>query len=287
MKKILKFVLIATAVVFMLGANVFALAQTDATANADQQISAGDLGVSEPTLLPDSPFYFLKNWARGIKSAFTFDNVKKAELENKFTNEKLLELKKMSDNGVSSEKIKKAAENYQKAVEKLKNTADKIKDKAENNTEVNKFLEKFTNHQVLQEKILQKLEGQVPANALQKIKDAREAHLEKFQEVMTKLETNKEKIAEKIKNALLDGNEVNSEILDKIKEKMPDNIKQKLEDLKPEIKNKIIEKLMKGGCKTDKDCCFEECGQTNSMPPTTFCAKNCSKKCVNGACANP
>jgi len=154
-------------------------------------VTAQDLGVSEPTILPDSPFYFLKEWKRNISLALTFDNIKKAGLENKFAGEKLLELKKLIEKNASSKIIEKATDKYQRAMEKIKERADKIKESASDNEDVNKFLEKFTDQQVLQEKILQKLEEKVPADVLQKIKDAREAHLKKFQEIMEKLETNK------------------------------------------------------------------------------------------------
>ncbi|PIW90581.1 MAG: hypothetical protein COZ92_00300, partial [Candidatus Nealsonbacteria bacterium CG_4_8_14_3_um_filter_40_11] len=54
-----------------------------------------DLGVSSPNILPDSPLYIFKTWARGIQSFFTFDSLAKAKLKEKFANEKLMELKKM------------------------------------------------------------------------------------------------------------------------------------------------------------------------------------------------
>ena len=37
----------------------------------DENVEASDLEVSEPTLLPDSPFYFLKNWGREIRVFFS------------------------------------------------------------------------------------------------------------------------------------------------------------------------------------------------------------------------
>jgi hypothetical protein len=38
--------------------------------------------------LPTSPFYFLKEWGRGIRMFFTFDPIKKSELEIKISDEK-------------------------------------------------------------------------------------------------------------------------------------------------------------------------------------------------------
>ena len=68
--------------IFILGSqsNIFAqetgsetaAAEANQIANADENISADTLGVEEPTLLPNNPFYFIKNWGRSIKSVFTF-----------------------------------------------------------------------------------------------------------------------------------------------------------------------------------------------------------------------
>lgn len=272
MVKIIKFTL--TAVIICLGISIasFSFAQDNTNANTtaattDEQISAQDLGVSNPTLLPDNPLYFLKEWTRKIRVVFTFNEVKKAELESKFSNEKLLELRKMAENKVAPEKIKKATENYQNAIDKIKERADKIKDTAENNSEVNKFLEKFTNQQVLQEKILQKLQTQVPEAVFEKIKEAREQHLERFKDVMTKLEENKDKIVEKLKNALQNGDESNTEILEKIKEKMPEEIKQKLEGIKENVREKVNIKLIEKATEKNetKDCL------AISKPAADFC----------------
>lgn len=211
----------------------------------DENVSAQDLEVKEPTVLPDSPFYFLKDWVRRIRVTITFNKVKKAELENKYANEKLVELKKLTEKNADSETITKATENYKKATEKLKEVADKIKGTASENEEVDKFLDKFTKQQVLHEKILQKLETQVPAEVFEKIKEARENHLERFKEVMLKLE-NREKIADRLKKAIESqgGSEFKEfkylEILEKIKEKMPEDVK---EDIQDKIEGEVFQRL--------------------------------------------
>lgn len=164
--------------------------------NLDEDIQPEDLEVGEPRLLPDSSFYFLKDWAREIQDFLTFNPVKKAELRLKFANEKLMEIKKIIEKTQNPEIIKKAIENYQQAIEEVKNRVEKIKEKAQENPKVEKFLEKFVKHQILHQNILQKLENQVPAQALEKIKEARENHLKRFEEVITKLENRKEKIDE-------------------------------------------------------------------------------------------
>lgn len=268
MLKIIKPIIIASLIIFVLTISVNILAQentnSDTTvATIDEQITAQNLGVSDPKLLPDNPFYFLKEWRRGIQSFFAFGRIKKIELEQKFASERLLELKKMAKEGKADSKIlQKATEKYGKTIEKIKNQAQKIEQKASENEDVNKFLDKFTQQQILHEKILQKLESQVPADALEKIKEAREQHLEGFSEVMQKLEDRTEQIKEKIENALQDGDENNPEILEKIKEKMPTEIKEKLIEVKERVIEKTLEKISENAkkCQTDDDCLKSNCG---------------------------
>ena len=224
--------------IFFLGLGIFfAVSAQEASpveeaVNLDEDIQPEDLGVSEPKLLSDSPFYFLKNWARGIQSVLTFNPVKKAELRMKFANEKLIEAKKMVEKTKDPEKIKKATENYQQEVEKIKNQVEKIKEKVKENPQVESFLDKFIHQQTLHEKLLEKLETQVPSQAFEKIKEAREAHLERFQSVMLKLEDRPEKITEKLDKILEEqkGSEFkefkNLEVLKNLEEKVPEEAKE-------------------------------------------------------------
>jgi len=200
--------------------------------NLDEDIQPEDLGVSEPKLLPDNPFYFLKNWARGIQNVLTFNPIRKAELRMKFANEKLMEVKKIVQKTQDPEKIKKAAENYQQEVEKIKNQVEKIKEKAKENPQVESFLDKFIHQQTLHQKLLQKLETQVPPEAFEKIEEAREEHLERFKDVMLKLEDRKEKITEKLDKILEEqkGSQFkefkNLEVLKNLEEKVPEEAKE-------------------------------------------------------------
>lgn len=203
--------------------------------NLDEDIQPEDLGISEPKVLPDSPFYFLKNWARGIQNLVTFNPVKKAELKLKFANEKLMEVKKIAEKTQDSEIIKKVTENYQQEAEKIKSQVEKIKEKAKDNPEVNKFLDKFINQQILHQKLLQKLENQVPAEAIEKIKEVRESHLERFKDVMLKLEDRKEIITEKLDEILeaQKGSQFkefkNLEVLKGLEEKVPEEAKEAIQ----------------------------------------------------------
>ncbi len=237
MQNLLKIFLVA----LFLGAGVIVLAQeatlpevTEAI-NLDEDIKPEDLGVGEPRLLPDSPFYFLKNFGRTIQETFTFNSVKKAELRLKFASEKLMEAKKTVQKTENAELIKKAVENYQQEAEKIKNQVEKIKEKAKESPQVDSFLNKFIQQQTLHQKLLQKLEEQVPPQALEKIKEAREAHLENFQGVMLKLEDRNEKVTEKLDKILEEqkGSQFkefkNLEVLKNLEEKVPEEAKEAIQ----------------------------------------------------------
>jgi len=231
--KNLKILLISFALLFAFGV---ILAQEGMPAaeevNLDENIQPEDLEISEPKVLPDNPFYFLKNWARGIQSFFTFNPVAKAELRSKFANEKLMEAKKIVQKTEKPEIINKAVENYQQEAEKIKNQVEKIKEKVKESPQVESFLDKFIHQQTLHQKLLQKLETQVPTETLEKIKEVREVHLENFQGVMLKLEDREEKITEKLDKILEEqkGNQFkefkNLEILKNLEEKVPEEAKE-------------------------------------------------------------
>lgn len=233
--RILKVFLLSFALFFAFG---FALAQeeplaTDAAEEIelDEEVEAEDLEVKEPRILPDHPFYFLKGWARGIQSTFTFDPVKKAGLRLRFANEKLVEARKLAKTKENPNIIKRGIENYQDEIENIKTAVDKIKEKAAENPKVSSFLDKFIKQQILHHRVLQKLETQVPSEAFEKIQEARERHLGKFADVMAKLEDRKEKIAERLETKMTEikGSEFkdfkNLEILKELEERMPEAVK--------------------------------------------------------------
>ncbi len=210
----------------------------------DTEVTAEDLDIEEPNILPDSPFYFLKEWGRKIRSSFTFNHTKKLELENKYANEKLLELKGLIEGRKGEEIIEETAKKYKQKIEEVEQAAEKIKEK----DKVKSFLNKYTQHQLLHQKLLEKLEGQTPEKATQKIKEAREDHLEKFKNVMLKIEE-EENIPEMILNALNNQREnnfeelKNLEIMERIKEKLPENVKERFQEKQGELIENIKEGL--------------------------------------------
>src|SRR3989338_3400178 len=77
-------------------------------------------GEEPPGLLPSNPFYFFKEWRRGIRRLLTSDPAAKLELEIKIVSEKADELSKIMDIAPDSvSAVKKALLNYKAAQERL------------------------------------------------------------------------------------------------------------------------------------------------------------------------
>jgi hypothetical protein len=262
LKKLLIFPIILT--VCFMAFNSFVLAQGENTVSSettaeqmvqqDENVSGEDLGVSEPTILPDSPLYFLKDLYRKITDIVALDDTKKMENRLQWADEKLVEIKKLSELKNDPDLLNKALDAYQTEIQKIKEISGQISEDKLSDTQkqrLNSFLDKLTKQQVLHQTILEKLESRVPADVLEKIKKAREMHLERFGEVMNKLETNPEKLKQRLENAIeqIKGSQFKDlKILDVLKnlvKKMPENqqgvvnglINQIQEKLKVDIQN--------------------------------------------------
>lgn len=169
----------------------------------DQSVNYSDLNVGDPKLLPDSRWYFFKDWGRGLKLIITFNAVKKAELRLQYSSERITEIDKLVQKNAARKAIDKAIDKYQKELASLKNQAKKISDKANQDIKVNSFLNKFTRQQILHDRILDRIEQKVPVVSLAKIQEARKQHLQNFAEVLEKLEYS-ENISSRIQNNLND-----------------------------------------------------------------------------------
>jgi len=211
---------------------------------AEDTVTAQDLGVSEPTLLPDSKFYFLKTWQRAIQSVFTFGQVNKAELNLRVASEKLLEAQKLAEKTSSPTILNKATELYQNKIEAVQKNIAKFKKTATTSEAVSKFLDKFTKQQILQEQILDKLASQVPTSTLEKIQQVRERQLEQFGQVMQKLE-DKDKVQERVQKGLsaLKENDIRPiqelRIIKRLEESFPTSTVQQLQRVRETVMEKV------------------------------------------------
>lgn len=197
----------------------------------DETITAEDFGIEEPTLLPNSSFYFFKNWGRALQSAFTFNSTKKAELRMRFANEKLLEAKKLAEEAGDDSAIEEALQNYEDEIENVEALAENLENS--DNPNVSKFLDKLADFQIKRQKLLDKLADQLPEKVREKVLDVQEKSLEKFANIMTHLD-DPEKFQERMDKIIEEQegskfkNFKNLEILLRIEEKLPDEAKESI-----------------------------------------------------------
>ena len=122
-----------------------------------ESVTLEDLEVKDVGVLPTSPFYFFKEWGRGMQSFFTFNRVKKAELEVKFTNEKAAELKVVEKQRPNDEQaIDRALSNFQRAKARVAVRLERLQETSEN-PNVDRLLDKVTKKSILHEKLLEEL----------------------------------------------------------------------------------------------------------------------------------
>lgn len=215
----------------------------------EEAITIADLEIDEPSLLPSSPFYFFKNIARGIRQAFTFNPIKKTELELRFADEKLAETKKLAEiDPEKTDAIEHAIENYRASQEKLKTRLESLKETSKN-PNVDKLLEKLADRTIKHEKLFAELE--------EKFEGKKE--LEKqFEQVKEELEKNiakagekddPDKFAKKIERALVEvrGSDLKHvrslEILDRIHQKAPEELKKELSKISEDFSKRLKEDL--------------------------------------------
>jgi len=249
MMKAAKFLLIVS----LLGVAILVYAQGNASqeVDVDENVEIQDLEVKEQKVLPGDFLYFIKEWSRQLNYFFTINSVKKIELRLKISNERLLELKKLVDENNKPEIIKKAIDNYTKELDLTKTQADKINKTAKNNKGVDSFLNKYLKQQFLHQRILEKIQSQVKPEVYQKIKEARERHLERFSQVMSKLEDRNDILQNKIENSLVEMNGSkfknfkNLEVLKSLEYKVPENALPAIRKAEENILNRLKNDLQK------------------------------------------
>ncbi|MFH0803794.1 MAG: DUF5667 domain-containing protein, partial [Candidatus Tagabacteria bacterium] len=231
MKNLFKITILSFGIIFALSPAVFAQDSVPPSSeimqaiDLDENIQAADLGISEPTLLPGSPFYFIKNINRGIRSFFTFNAVAKAGLKLKYANERLMEAKKLIG---KPDAFSKALGGYKVEINKLKAAANKIK--ATGDPPADKFIDKFVDNIIKHEKLLGKFEKDSPPEIYEKIENIKKETMANFSDVGLKLAVPsvlQEKIIETFQSQ--PGSDFkqfkNLEVLQAIKEKVPESAK--------------------------------------------------------------
>lgn len=168
----------------------------------DTEIRAEDLDVKEARVLPGSFFYGFKNFFRGAQETLTRDPVKKAELQLRHTNEKMIEAQQLVEKDGSEKSAEIAAgviKDINKSFERIAKQSGKLKEaKAKDGQRVEKFLDKIADQSLKQQVVLQNIQDRVPEEVFSRIEESRQKHLENFGQVMTKTSENSQELAQRL-----------------------------------------------------------------------------------------
>ncbi|MFH1457412.1 MAG: hypothetical protein ABIF17_04890 [Patescibacteria group bacterium] len=249
-----KTLLISTVFALIFCSSAVVLAET--VENADEPEETV-LEITEEDLDIEGTSWFHNAW-RNIKIFVIKDPIKKSELRLQQASAQLLKAQYRVNQNPDSEKaeewLDKATKKYDGLMEKINariTTAEKNNSDSE---KMNKFLDKYSDHLLKHQEIMQNLETQVPKRAMEKIRIQREAHLERFSETMIKLE-NKEQFAERLKNALQ--NKASSSL----RRAQQYDVIEELQEVVPEIEEEIGDKL--GEIKTENKELWQNIQETH------------------------
>ncbi len=208
--KNLLFILLSGIILFSASASVYA---------ADNQTG----------LLPNSPFYFIKDMGREIQALLTFNPVKKAELRLDFANEKLAEAEQLiQTDSKDTEAITKALDGYKQETDKVISYAKTLKkDNPNNEVLLNSLSEQIFDSQDI-------LDGMALKNVVQqKIEEVKNASFNNLTDSVFSI-ASPENAGKSIEKA---SGSQNTSSVDSIKKI---DIVQKVEDKAPESAKKSL-----------------------------------------------
>jgi hypothetical protein len=212
-------------------------------------VTTEDLEVEDPSFLPSSRFYFLKNWGRAIERAFTFNPVRKIEVELKHADEKIAEARKLAETEPERvEALDRAIENYRASQDRLKTRLESLRETSEN-PNVDLLLEKITDRALKHEKIMEGLKERFKdkAELKEKLEATKDRVIDNVVEASKKDDA--EKFARKIEKALRDarGSEFKHiysvEVIDLIHDKSETELKEKLSQIREDFSERLKENL--------------------------------------------
>lgn len=249
LKYLISFLLLTGVVVSGCGP-LMALAHTAEAAEADS-VTISDLGIENPGLLPTNPFYFLKEWGRGVRRVFIFNPVTKAELELRIANEKAAEAKQVEEAAPgNTEAIAEAVKNYEEAQARLQTRLESLKETSKN-PNVDRLLNELADRTVKHQKLFDELAKKFDESG--KIKAAVETAKSKLGEAAAAGAGKDDpgKFAAKLENALITsrGGELKHlqsvEIIDQIQKKAPEQVRDSLERLRKNFSERLDEDIKK------------------------------------------
>jgi len=204
-------------------------------------------------ILPDSKLYPFKNFWRKVKMTFTFNPIKKAELQERYTNEKFIETVKVYEKNKDSRQVEKLLEGYEKDIELIKKRVEKIKQTSKNKDKIDNFLDNLIDHLIKRQKMIQELKEELkeklPPERYEKIEKQFNRTIEQLGRIIEHLEKSQTKLKERFAEIafMQRGSEFrdfkNLEILKEIEEKMSPRAKEALSDTRKNLAKEFVQKM--------------------------------------------
>lgn len=231
-------------IVFLAIASILMFSSLSIVLAEDATITAKDLNVSEPTVLPTSPFYFLKELGRQIQLLVTLDPAKKAEAKLNIASEKLVEAEKVSGN---KEALSTALSNYTNSLNQLKTYASTLKQDSESSSNL---LKKIAVQTFNQQKLLNQI-AEKQTDSSQKVLDTKEKAISSLTSTSLELGST-DKVNEALQEATDSTKSGTTNVIDvlkKVESIVPEQAKKSIVD----AQNKIIEKRLTNTNITEED----------------------------------
>ncbi len=213
-------------------------------------IAGAQATAQNPGILPTNPFYFIKEWRRGIVRFFTFNDVSKASLELKIADQQAAEAQKLQEiQPDDAEALKEAFENYQKSQDRLKSRLSALKENSQN-PNIDRLIEILTERVVRHEKLFDELAIK-HKDKDDDIEEAVEAVKEKIEEAAAEAAKKDEpkKFSAKLKKALAESEDsalkhVRSiELIDRLNQKFSEELRESLEELREDFSERVEEDI--------------------------------------------
>lgn len=272
MKRILIFFILLLAPIFsyamedskpLLGGSDFFSIKINTVADVRPQ----DLGIKEPKILPNSNFYWIKEFFRSIELSLTLDESKKTQKLIRISNERLYELKKLTGVKKIDKKIlEKYLEKYLSGSSDLYDKLLKIQDEKK----AKEILDSIVRQEFIRQRVFDGIQNKTKEEIVEAYK---QKSLEKFGKLLSdarKLEPAKRikeyadknikfdtksiqdtKFLEKLKNYI--NNEETKKTMNDAVDYVAKKIIKSLEDLSEEDKQKAIREFLGDTSTTTED----------------------------------
>ena len=156
---IVSFLMIPLGSVFLVMADEVVDADIASYIEQDEEVGAADFGLEEPGVLPDGVWYGVKDFWRGLKVNFIFNEIDRAEARLDIANERLLEVEAVLASSDSEEvqvKVSEVIDRIGDDIERFGEQVANIEDKKDE--KVVELFEKYADGEIKKQKIFDKIE---------------------------------------------------------------------------------------------------------------------------------